>query len=250
MSFLRYYFYPGIKIHLYGPSKPLISTIPSSELGPSKPISNTVVSEGSQNQRNDQMIMIEKFFEDSLRSTKNADRLNSETLEYSYSESDSVTSEKDRTITETEEEISQFEHTPGSSQRILHTFDSELDESSPASFKQDDFQIRHHALSHPTEHAELRPVRINQQNIWKPNKIDETKKRMSDARLSFTAGILNESNANMSSDTEKEQLLKSSFHYLPINDHSPRTKAQFPTYTFPSPSYYDSSPQFVPEVLV
>ena len=255
-------------------SKPLISSIPSPALYPSKPNSKTAISEVSQNHKNDPIIIIEKSvdtnssdhnnslkysYAESDSGTSEKDRTLTETeytLKYSYAESDSETSEKDRTMTETDEEVFQFVHIPGSSyynhlQTEVEILDAELNPISPASFTQDNVQIRHHALSHQIEHAELKPFGIIQQNSWKPNQIDETKKRLSDARLSFTAGILNDSDTNIpSSENAKEQLLKSSFDSRPVNDLSTHSIAQFPTYSFPSPYDYDSSPQFVQEVRV
>jgi len=278
---LRYYFCPGIKSHSDVLNKPLISSIPSPALYPSEPISKTAIPEVSENHKDDPIIIIEKSVVHSFRSTSSpsSDHLNSlkysyaesdsetsekdrtltETeynLKYSYAESDSETSEKDRNMTETEEEVFQFVHIPGSSysnhlQTEVDILDTELNQISPASFTQDNVEIRHHAVSHQIEHAELKPVGINQQNIWKPNQNNDSKKRLSDARQSFTAGILNDSNANISSsENVKEQLLKSSFDPRPVNELSTHSIAQFPTYSFPSPYCYDSSPQFVQEVRV
>lgn len=242
---------PGIKNRSDGLNKPLVSSILSPAIYSSKPISTDEL-EVSQNHNIDEMIVIQKSFDNSLRSPNTTDRQKS--VKYSYTESDSETSEKDRTITETEEEVFQFELIPGSPHSHLQTgveiLNRETKDLLLGSFNQSNVQIRHYMPSYLTEHLELKPIGINRQNIWKPeNQIDESKKRMSDARLSFTASILNDPNTNSSGNIE-EQPGESSFDSLPVNEFAIHTKAQFPTYNLLTPYYYDSSPQFVQEVRV
>ena len=184
---------------------------------------------------------------------------------YEYAESDSEASEKDRTITETEEEVSQkmFYHSHNSAPRQRpSSSDSRVeDEISKAEHNETPRAIMsenknvsapstlspHVALSDPLEYVDWNSTTINQPSIWKLNKApdsrnEETKKRMSDARLSFTSEILTVSTpktSNFDNVREPYQSIKSPIDSpTSVNDFSTFDPKTLDASKITSPYFY------------